>query len=127
VLWRARVGVHARPGVPGPAWARLGLGRADLSLANGWHEQVQGSKGSLQDMMEVRGEGRGEGWHGEWPSGWHDHAIENVVKGEGEAGAGTGDGRCEGAPGQQGWSALDLVQGEIEVWAQSWLVHTRCL
>jgi hypothetical protein len=65
VLWRARVGVHARPGVPGPAWARLGLGRADLSLANGWHEQVQGSKGSLQDMMEVRGEGRGEGWHGE--------------------------------------------------------------
>jgi hypothetical protein len=31
--------------------ARLVLVGVLLSLANGWHEQVQGSKGSLQDMM----------------------------------------------------------------------------
>jgi hypothetical protein len=49
-------------------WARPVLGVQSLSLARGVYGQPRGSEGYLQDMVGVRGEGRGDGKQ----SGWHE-------------------------------------------------------
>ena len=65
----ARSGVHTS--ASGMLWtsrARPGLAVAGISLVEGWVQRVQGSEREVRDTMEVRGEGRGDEWHG----GWHE-------------------------------------------------------
>ena len=41
-------------------WTRPGLGSAEVIRGRGVYGQAQESEGDLQDMVEVRGEGRGD-------------------------------------------------------------------
>ena len=65
--WR----VYARSGASRASWARPGTcrtGQCRRLLVLGVYQRDQESEGDLQDTMEVRGEGRGDEWHG----GWHE-------------------------------------------------------
>ena len=55
----------------------------------GVYGQAQESEGYLQDMVEVRGEGRGDVCIMEVASGWHAHGITKMVKEQGWQGSGT--------------------------------------
>jgi hypothetical protein len=75
VHWRVRAPRACTPWHHWVSWARTVLASVSLSLAKGWRGHYQERVGILQDMVEVRGEGRGDEWQGEWHGTRHGHGL----------------------------------------------------